>query len=268
MVDIVRRLAGAWSDSFGRMRAARDRPLPHLPQSRPSLLVVGAYLAERKNLIGHLVHTLASSRHCEVTQRWAAIGHAPPDAAVAAVTVEEVLSPIPKLTLINRLVGLADLERYDYIMVCDDDITLPRDFIDRFIGWQQHCGFALAQPARTWNSYVDHRFVRRRLHCKARETRFVEIGPVICFDRAMGRLLLPFDQASAMGWGYDLVWPVIAQKHGLRLGIVDDAAVEHRIRARGAFYPAGPELQSTQEFLATREHLCARDAFVVRKTYR
>ena len=266
--NIIRRLAGPWVTRFSGMRVTHDRPLLHVPQSRPKVLVVGVYMAEKENLAGHLVSRFASSRHCDVVQRWVAIGPKLASEAVAAVTVEEVFTRTPKFTLINRLIEPDDLERFNYIMVCDDDISVPYDFVDRFIGWQQFCGFALAQPARTWNSYVDHGFVRQSLFSRARETRFVEIGPVFCFNREMARLALPFDPTSPMGWGYDLVWPIVARQHGLTLGIIDDAAVEHRIRAQGTLYAMGPEYQRMAQFLGSREHIASRDAFVVRQRYR
>jgi hypothetical protein len=239
-----------------------------IPRYRPKVLVLGVYMGDRHNLIDHLVPTLANSSHCEVTQRWIAIGSVSKRPDVIAVTVEEVRGRIPKFTLINRLVSEADIAKHDYIMICDDDVTLPADFTDRFIGWQQRCDFALAQPARTWNSYVDHSFVRRSFWSKARETRFVEIGPIFCMSRMMAKLIVPFDQTSAMGWGYDLVWPVIAQQHGMKLGIVDDAAIEHCIRARGALYQASGEIDSMAAMLSQREHLHARDAFVVLQRFR
>lgn len=268
MVDLVRRVARAATIAFGLGRREASRPLLHTPENTPKVLVVGVYLSQKENLVEHLVANLGASKHCAVTQRWVSIGPASTNPAVVACTVSEVLVRTPKFTLINQFVTREDVEDYDFIMVCDDDVSVPPDFIDRFIGWQQHCAFALAQPARTWTSYVDHPFVRKQTFCKARETRFVEIGPIFCASRSMARLILPFDEASAMGWGYDLVWPSIARNHGLRLGIVDDAAIDHSIRARSQHYSTAPELESMANFLATREHVQASEAFVNLQKYR
>lgn len=267
-VSFVRRVFGPWAGRSRALGVEHDRPLRHLPQGRPRVLVVGVYLSGKPNLVAQLVARFGSSAHCEVTQRWIALGACSVDPAVAAVTVEAVGQPTAKFELLNRHIRPEDVATYDYVLVSDDDVTVPRDFIDRFIGWQQRCGFALAQPARTWNSFVDHRFVRQRLRCRARETRFVEIGPIFCFDRAMARVALPFDLTSAMGYGYDLVWPVLAHRHGLTLGIVDDAAVEHAIRDQAAHYQKGPQFEAMGSFLALHEHLTFRDAFVVKRRYR
>lgn len=268
MTDILRRFATAFSPLQKGGGPSRELPVQITPRLRPSVLILGVYMGDRENLIHHLVSTLGASSYCQTTQRWVAIGSVSKEPNVKAVTVKEVHERIPKFTLINGLLSKADIAAHDYIMVCDDDIKLPADFTDRFIGWQQRCDFALAQPARTWNSYVDHGFVRRSLWSKARETRFVEIGPIFCMNRAMAKLLVPFDQTSAMGWGYDLVWPVIARQHGLKMGIVDDAAIEHSIRPRGALYQTGGEIESMAAMLSQREHLNAREAFVVLQRFR
>ena len=266
MVDVIRRLASILK-VVDKLRPTFRRPIVHLPFGNPRVLVLGVYLADRQNTTSHLIQTLSAAAHCTVTQRWIALNGPAATSEVRAATVRYVNSRVPKFTLVNELVEPKDITAHDYIIVCDDDIMLPPDFVDRFIGWQQHCGFALAQPARTWNSYIDHKFVRRDLFTKARETQFVEIGPLFSMNQEMARLLLPFDDLSAMGWGYDLVWPVKARSQGLRLGIIDDAAVEHSIRARGAAYATGPEMAAMGLYLAVNEHLRAADAFTVLRRY-
>ena len=267
MTDVIRRLAKALTFSELGGNTPSEPLLRIIPKNRPKVLILGVYMGNRRSLINHIVPTLGSSIHCQVTQRWIAIGSVSKDAAVMAATVEAIPERTPKFTLINSLISTVDIAKTDFIMVCDDDVTVCSDFTDRFIGWQQHCSFALAQPARTWNSYVDHSFVRRSLWCQARETRFVEIGPIFSMSRSMAELMLPFDESSPMGWGYDLVWPVIARQHGLKLGIVDAVAIEHSMRARGALYDASNEIESMAKMLSQREHLNAREAFVVLKRF-
>jgi hypothetical protein len=232
------------------------------------VLVLGVYLADRANTIAHIVPALSSAKHCMVVQRWVAAGGPPPTEAVGSVTTRRMADRMPKFTLINSLLREGDQDGHDFIIVCDDDIKVPEGFVDRFIGWQQHCGFDLAQPARSWNSYVDHAFVRSEPFTRARETRFVEIGPVFCMSAAMSRVLMPFDETSPMGWGYDLVWPVLARARGLRLGIIDDVPIEHSLRRRGAAYAMASELETMEAYLDQHEHLAAEDCFAVLRRYR
>jgi hypothetical protein len=231
------------------------------------VLVLGVYLADRPNAVEHLVATFAGARYCTVEQRWACLSGRPPSERVAAVTVAEPSGVEPKFALINRLAGADPAAGHDFVVVTDDDVTVLPDFIDRFIGWQQYCDFALAQPARTWSSLLDHRIVRQVPFVKARETRFVEIGPLFSIRGDLATTLMPFDESSGMGWGYDLVWPVAVKRLGLRMGIVDDAALEHRIRPRGANYDAAAAKAAMDSYLSAHERITAAEAASVLRRY-
>ena len=71
-----------------------------------------------------------------------------------------------------------------------------------------------------------------------------------------------------MGWGYDLVWPVTAQDHGLRLGIVDATPIDHSLRPRGALYAEGEVLAQMSRYLSTRRHMQGPETFRVVARYR
>lgn len=268
MTDVVRRIGTAWHWLSDKLPFDAHTELRYAPTHCPRVLAIGIYLAKRPNTMEHIVGELGRSEHCAVTQRWVALGSTSSPRAVAAVTVATEVERVPKFVLLNRLLAGSDWRDFDYVLVCDDDIRLPHRFVDRFIGWQQHCGFALAQPARTWNSFVDHTFVRRYPLSSARETRFVEIGPLFSVSRELAPALLPFDETSPMGWGYDLVWPAVVAKRGLKLGIVDDAAVDHSLRARGAAYDTAATLEQMKSYLANNEHLRAKDCFVNLQQFR
>jgi hypothetical protein len=152
------------------------------------------------------------------------------------VTVLTVHDKTPKFALANRLLDGVALEAYDYVLVVDDDIMLPDDFLDRFIEQQQGLDFAIAQPARTRSSSIDHPIVEQQLGVVARRTLFVEIGPVVSFHRSVFPLVFPFDLVSPMGWGYENVWALELLTRGLRMGIVDATPVDHSLRPTLANY--------------------------------
>lgn len=214
------------------------------------ILVVGVYVPASVTSVEHCVRTLASDRH-RVSQRWLALGGDPPSAEVAAVTVDVIPERVPKFELINRLVEVDDVAQYDLLVVSDDDILLPEDFLDRYAGYQELLDFALAQPARTRDSYVDHFITERHPDAHARLTRFVEIGPVFSLDRRAMELMLPFDLRSPMGWGYEEVWSRLLEDHGLRMGIVDATPVSHSLREPVSSY-------SIEEAKAERAALLAQ----------
>ena len=166
-------------------------------------------------------------------QRWVAVGPASTSTALGRVTVLQVASAVPKFVLINRLFADIDIGGFDYVLVVDDDIYLPRHFLPSFLAYQEAFDFALAQPARAWHSHFDHAFALRRPWLLARRTRFVECGPLVSFRREAAAALLPFAHPQQL-WGLDLVWPLAIEGRSLRMGIIDAVAVDHSLRPQAA----------------------------------
>ncbi|WP_178298019.1 hypothetical protein [Nitrosospira sp. Nsp11] len=173
----------------------------------------------------------------------------------------------PKFLLLNQLLQKIDLYDFEYVIVSDDDIQLPAGFVDRYLAMVSRYNLAVAQPARTHDSYIDHWFVEQLDGIDARRTRFVEIGPLFSLHRSAFDYFLPFDEASPMGWGNDFVWPVLAEKHGLRMGIVDAVPVAHDFRKPVAYYDHGTSAKHMNKYLAERPHLSKKDAFFILESY-
>lgn len=232
-----------------------------------SVLAVGVYLMDKPNHIGPMVAALDGARRWRVVQRWAALGEGPVPEALAGVTHLHQSAWSPKFSLVNRLLRDQDLERYAYILVCDDDISLPEGFLDRYLGLVETFDLALAQPARTHTSYIDHYFVAQLAGIRGRRTRFVEIGPLFSLRRDLYRELLPFPEASVMGWGYEFVWPCVIENRRLKMGIIDATPVEHRLRKPVAYYHHREAERSMEEYLLLRPHLTRREAFRILESY-
>jgi hypothetical protein len=238
------------------------------PARAPRVLVLGVYLADREHLAAEIAAELARSRAWQVEQRWVALGAGPAPGSLAQVTVRRVDPPATKFALVNGLMAEATLADYDQLIVTDDDISLPPGFVDDYLSVVTRHRFALAQPARSHDSHIDHQFVECRDQLEARWTRFVEIGPLFSIDRRALPLLTPFDEAAYMGWGLDFVWPVRLEKAGLRLGIVDATPVAHRIRRPVTHYDLKPALAAMKRFLASHPHLSRDEAFRIIEEYR
>jgi hypothetical protein len=230
--------------------------------------VIGIYMAEEANYIEELVGVFSGAADVDVEQRWVCMKGTAPSKTVARVTVRELHARVPKWQLVNELISREDVRGFDYVMVCDDDVLLANDFVDCFIAEQQSVDFALAQPARTWRSYTDHPIVRRRLFTRARETKFVESGPVVSFRRDFIRLVLPFSPESPMGWGYDLTWPIVASEHGFAIGIIDGVPVDHSLRTRSALYDYREQRNLMAAYLSNRPHVRLEDLVSAIRTYR
>jgi hypothetical protein len=231
------------------------------------VLALGVYLCDREHLAESIVAELARSRAWQVEQRWIALGSSPVPPALAAVTLEQVAGPVPKFALLNRLLRGVDLDGLEHLLVADDDIALPAGFLDRYLALVERHRFALAQPARTHDSFVDHGFVEQLDGLEARQTRYVETGPLFSLQRAAFPVLLPFDETPPMGWGLDFTWPVALERAGLRLGLVDATPVSHSLRKPVAYYDQATTLAGMNAYLASHPHLDRAEAFTIVEPY-
>jgi hypothetical protein len=240
----------------------------YIPNQRPKVLIVGVYVSSVKHLAEQLCAEFSASRHCSVVQRWASLGYKSKSASLASLTVLESLERVPKFELLNRLVSDIDTSQFDYILCTDDDVSVQPGFLDSYIALQQQFDFSICQPARTWTSSFDHKFVRRHRTLLARQTRFVEIGPIFSFDRKIAASLIPFDLATPMGWGYDFVWPVQAAELNLSMGIIDAVTVDHTIRPRSAIYSSGIAAEQSIAYRQKHGGLTDAQAFVVLRRFK
>jgi hypothetical protein len=246
---------------------AREVRKAGLPGDK-EVLIAGIYLAGRENNIEHIVKSFVSSAgRWHITQSWAALGEGVVSDEVRKVTAESYRDDVPKFILLNRMLSRLPLDTYDFVIVCDDDIVLPPDFLTDYLGLVVKHDFALAQPARTHNSYIDHHFVERLDGLEARRTRFVEIGPLFSVRKDLYPLIFPFDESSSMGWGYDYVWPCLIDRRGLRMGIIDALPIEHGLRRPVKNYDYSDADRSMAEYLSRNPHLSKSEAFRIIESY-
>jgi len=236
-----------------RPKSIRDWQAP-AAHRRPRVLVLGIYLAAKPNAVVDIVEVLGESRHYRVTQKWVALGGRAPTPRVSKVTVQVLNRKVPKFEILNQLLKREDLSRYDFVVSVDDDIVLPRGFLDDYLALQQALNFGLAQPARTPNSFIDHWITEQNPGLSARQTLFVEVGPVFSVHRSLYGEVFPFDLTSPMGWGYPNLWAALAQEKGFKLGIIDATPVDHSLRAPLTYYDRGTVEEERATLL--RKHQC------------
>ncbi|MGQ9646093.1 MAG: glycoside hydrolase family 99-like domain-containing protein [Thermodesulfobacteriota bacterium] len=229
--------------------------------SRKKIIVFGIYLANKLNNVADIVEELSTSKRFGVIQRWIALGGSPPSEKVADVTVKAIMGRKPKYEIMNELISGEDLSQYEYVLMMDDDIILPKGFVDEFITLQDELKFAIAQPARTPNSDIDHPIVEQQSGILARETLFVEIGPVVSFHRSVYDLIFPFDLTSPMGWGYENVWSYLIQERRMKMGIIDHTPVNHSLRKPVQHYDWNKADQERKEYLCKHPHLPLETCF-------
>jgi len=148
---------------------------------------------------------------------------------------------------------------HDWLLVLDDDVALPAGFLDGFVFLAERFALTLAQPAHRRRSHAAFEVTRRRAGSVARETAFVEIGPVVAFGAATFDALLPFPPLR-FGWGLDAHWSAIAREHDWRLGVIDATPIRHGLRRIAASYDRDEAIAEARRFLSGRPYLTAEQA--------
>jgi len=222
---------------------------------RRDVLVIGVY--RDGSLMPEALRALHSESH-DVRVALGAIGDG--DDSLGEQTVAAGLSG-GKFENLNRVLegagrdgGSAPGGGPDWLLVVDDDVSLPGAFLDLFVAVCEAFALDLAQPAQTLRSHSAWKVTRRRPASLVRETRFVEIGPVTAFSRRAAEELLPFP-ALRYGWGLDLHWAAIAGKQGWRLGVIDALPVRHESGPVAVAYPREEAEAEAARFLADRPYL-------------
>lgn len=157
---------------------------------------------------------------------------------------------------------------HDWLLVIDDDVVLPRGFLDRFLFLAERFAFDLVQPAHRARSHAAWRVTRRRPGALARQTPFVEIGPVTAFARRTFPALLPFPNELRMGWGLDLHWAALAREHGWRCGVLDAVAIAHLAAPAGEAYSRVAAIEEARKFLIERPYIAASETQTTIATHR
>ena len=247
--------------------AGTDRELDRLAERTPrrSVLVTGRYVPGPANLLPAVLPDLRSERH---DVHFAYGSSAAPEPAMAAETVAGDLTA-GKFENVNAAIEASGLDPadMDWTIVMDEDVLLAHRFVDRFVALCEALGFDLAQPAQTHMSHAAWRVVRRRPGAIARETNFVEIGPVTAFSRRAAAELLPFPDLR-MGWGLDAHWAAYARERGWKLGVVDSLPVRHEARAVAVTYGREAAIEEGQRFLAGREYIATAEGRRTLATHR
>ena len=164
-----------------------------------------------------------------------------------------------KFANLNALLAGRDPAGHDWLLVVDDDVALPRGFLDAFLALAEEADLVLAQPAHRLFSHAAWPVTRRRARSLVRRSAFVEIGPVTAFHATAFDALLPFPDL-AMGWGLDAHWSAVARERGWPVGIVDATPVGHTLAPAAQGYSREAAVTEARAFLADRPYVTREEA--------
>jgi GT2 family glycosyltransferase len=280
--------------TLGRLREAlRPKPVPPSTRDPDYLSGRSGTLGRRALLAGRLQDLRADGRTVATRRRLAKQArHEPkrcvlvlsvvrPQNARAAAEVERELNAshhdtelrlVPpaegagKWANLNAALIAHPPHGFDWLLIVDDDVELPRDFLDVFISLAERHGFRLAQPAHAFASHAAWEVTRRQPGLTARRTRFVEIGPVTAIRADAFDALLPFPDLQ-MGWGLDAYWSALAAERGWEVGIIDALPIRH-VRPVAAEYPRDAAMAEADRFLAGKPYVTRAQAAEVLEEYR
>lgn len=185
-------------------------------QEKRNILVVGVEVPARAQDLQKVMKELAHTRH-----------------NVTAITAT-LAKGKGKFQNINDALKALDVNAYDWLIVVDDDIAMPAQFLDKFIYLAESADLQICQPAHRFRSYQSFEMTLRCWDSLVRLTHFVECGPLTAIRKPVFPHVLPFPELR-WAWGTDIDWAEIARKENFRIGIIDATPIRH-LRPVGASY--------------------------------
>jgi GT2 family glycosyltransferase len=220
------------------LRPRLVRAASGLPRRR--VLVLAIEHEDTPNLLANALAGLGRSRH-ELT--------------IATTTV----GGRGKFENVGRLLEAHPPAGHDWLLLLDDDVGLPPGFLDAFLFLAERFSLQIAQPAHRHRSHAGWSVTRRRLGSVARETGFVEIGPVVAFSALTFDVVLPFPPLR-FGWGLDHHWSAVAAQRSWRIGVIDATPIEHGLRKIAASYDRTEAVEEARQFLSGRPYTTREQA--------
>jgi hypothetical protein len=149
---------------------------------------------------------------------------------------------------LNTLYNARPADAASWVVLADDDFLFIKGGVAQTIDIMKRANFVLAQPGQSLLGWWSILFNVSRPITTARDTNYVEQGPIVIADPTFAPKMFPLPEENDMGWGIEAEW--FRMKEGnARIGIVDACRVVH-FKQNAVSYPVGPELKKMNERLA------------------
>lgn len=140
-----------------------------------------------------------------------------------------------KFELLDRMLQACPRPANEWLVMADDDVTFVRGDISLFVNMASRCGAELAQPGHDRRGFVNYGITVSRPLTRARQTTFVEIGPVFGISPRGRERLVPFGDVG-MGYGLERCWYNLRPRP--TFVVVDEVRMRHLVPA-GTSYDSG-----------------------------
>jgi hypothetical protein len=180
-----------------------------------------------------------------------------PDADVRLWALDQIAPELADVTLgagpglrfvhLNWLYNAKRVNKDSWVVLADDDFLFINGGLARTMEVMKRANFVLAQPGQSLLGWWSILFNVSRPLTTARDTNYVEQGPIVIADPTFAPKIFPLPEKNDMGWGVEAEW--FRMKEGnARIGIVDSCRVVH-FKQNAVSYPVGPELKKMNERL-------------------
>jgi hypothetical protein len=155
--------------------------------------------------------------------------------------------PGARFSLINHLYNSKPVSDGAWVVVADDDVYFLNGDLRTMIQVMKQTGFAFAQPGQSTLGWWTDMFSVSRPFVLARDTNFVDQGPLFLADPDFFQLMFPLPESDDMGWGVEAEWYRLNSGRS-RMGIIDACRVVHCHKTASS-YDIAPQVSKMNERL-------------------
>lgn len=206
----------------------------------PALLVLMVYRATNVRLVQAFLRQVGAGADIRL---WA-LDETAPELETNTIGC----GPGTRFTNFNRLYHSKPVREDAWVVLADDDFLFVRGSLARTINLMKQANFALAQPGQSVLGWWTSLFNIARPLLVARDTNYVEQGPLVIASPEFAKQILPLPESDGMGWGIEAEW-YRKKEYGVRFGIIDDCRIVHWKR-NATDYDSAPEMGRLNERLS------------------
>lgn len=118
------------------------------------------------------------------------------------------------------------LDRYDYVMLPDDDLRMAPGDINRLFELATQQDLVVSQLAMSRDSWVTYPALMTCPGYQLRYTNHIDsMAP--CIRSSYLKTLLPLIERHISGWGADHVWALLMEEPAYRCAVIDEVTMVH-----------------------------------------